>query len=104
MGIPYGENLQAGCDRPYPLSRCDLTHMENFRTSDGLRLCYVIDDYTDPWRMSDTLVMVHAAMGSSRRFYAWVPHLARDFRVVRFDLRGHGETDVPGTTIVSFQP
>jgi pimeloyl-ACP methyl ester carboxylesterase len=35
-------------------------------------------------------------MGSSKRFYAWVPHLARDFRVVRIDMRGHGETGIPG--------
>lgn len=77
--------------------------MESFKTSDGLRLHYLIDDYTDPWRKSDTLLMVHAAMGSSRRFYAWVPHLAREFRVVRFDLRGHGESDVPGADQLAFE-
>src|SRR6476619_8505420 len=70
--------------------------MQSFTTSDGLTLRYVIDDYTDPWRTSDTLVLLHAAMGSSRRFYAWVPHLAREFRVVRIDMRGHGATAIPG--------
>jgi hypothetical protein len=59
-----------------------MTTMHKFQASDGLRLSYAADDYTDPWRESDTLVMVHAAMGNARRFYAWVPHLARDFRVV----------------------
>jgi len=68
----------------------------SFRTSDGLRLSYIMDDYTDPWRPSDTLVMLHAAQGCARRFYAWVPHLARDFRVVRLDIRGHGDSEVPG--------
>ena len=77
--------------------------MESFTTSDGLRLRYVIDDFTDPWRKSETLVLVHAAMGSSRRFYAWVPHLAREFRVVRFDMRGHGESDVPGADQITFE-
>src|SRR5688572_20107234 len=77
--------------------------METFSASDGLRLRYVIDDYTDPWRQSETLVMLHAAMGSSRRFYAWVPHLARDFRVVRLDLRGHGESEVPGDGQLTFE-
>ena len=77
--------------------------METFTATDGLRLRYVIDDYTDPWRESETLVMLHAAMGSSRRFYAWVPHLARDFRVVRLDLRGHGESEVPGADQLSFE-
>jgi len=77
--------------------------MESFRTTDGLQLRYVIDDYTDPWRKSETLVMSHAAMGSSRRFYAWVPHLARDYRVVRLDMRGHGESDAPGADQIAFE-
>jgi 3-oxoadipate enol-lactonase len=69
--------------------------MQHFKTSDGLRIAYVVDDYADRWKPKDTVILVHAAMGSSRRFYAWVPHLARDFRVVRLDMRGHGESQVP---------
>lgn len=69
--------------------------VEYFTTSDGVRLGYVIDDFTDPWKPPETLVLVHAAMGSSKRLYAWVPKLARDFRVVRLDLRGHGASQVP---------
>ena len=70
--------------------------MQKFKASDGLTIAYALDDYTDPWGSADTLILVHAAMGSSKRFYAWVPHLARDFRVVRIDMRGHGQTEVPG--------
>ena len=77
--------------------------MTHFAASDGLQLSYLVDDYTDPWRESDTLVMVHAAMGSARRFYAWVPHLARDFRVVRLELRGHGESGIPGPDQLTFE-
>ena len=77
--------------------------MTSFVASDGLGLSYTVDDYTDPWRTPDTLVMLHAAMGSSRRFYAWVPHLARDFRVVRLDLRGHGESGIPGDRQLTFE-
>ena len=64
-------------------------------TSDGLRIAYVIDDYTDSWTQPPTLILLHSAMSSSRRLYAMVPHFARDFRVVRMDLRGHGESEVP---------
>ena len=65
--------------------------------SDGLRIAYVIDDYTDPWKKAPTLLLLHSAMSSSRRLYAMVPHLARDYRVVSMDLRGHGESAVPRT-------
>ena len=77
--------------------------MESFRTSDGLTLRYVVDDYTNPWEKRDTLLMCHAAMGSSRRFTAWVPHLARHFRVVRLDMRGHGSSDAPKPESIVFE-
>jgi 3-oxoadipate enol-lactonase len=34
-------------------------------------------------------------MGSARRYFGWVPHLSRHYRVVRLDLRGHGRSQVP---------
>lgn len=69
--------------------------LATFTASDGVRLAWAVDDWTDPWRAPETLVLLHAAMGSSRRLYAWVPHLARHFRLVRPDLRGHGRSEVP---------
>ena len=80
-----------------------MTTAGKFKASDGLGLSFYADDYTDPWRASDTLVMVHAAMGNARRFYAWVPHLARDFRVLRLELRGHGESEIPGAAQLTFE-
>ncbi|MCE9641712.1 MAG: alpha/beta hydrolase [Betaproteobacteria bacterium] len=69
--------------------------MERMTTSDALRIAYTVDDYTDPWTAAPTVVLLHSAMSSSRRLYAMVPHLARRFRVVRMDIRGHGESDIP---------
>jgi 3-oxoadipate enol-lactonase len=69
---------------------------KKFKASDGLEIAYALDDYTDPWRQADTVILVHPAMGSSMRYYAWVPHLAGEFRVARIDLRGHGATGRPG--------
>ena len=69
--------------------------MHSFLASDGNRIAYAIDDYTDPWHPPDTLLLLHAAMGSSKRWYAAVPALSRHYRVVRLDLRGHGESQVP---------
>ncbi len=69
--------------------------MESFAASDGVRLGYYIDDFTDPWKKPAVLLLLHAAMGSARRYYAWVPLLSRRYRVVRMDLRGHGSSEVP---------
>src|SRR5579862_3224631 len=69
--------------------------MQRFTTSDGLSLTFYIDDFTDPWRPAPTVLLLHAAMGSARRYFGWIPHLARDYRVVRLDLRGHGNSQVP---------
>jgi pimeloyl-ACP methyl ester carboxylesterase len=72
-----------------------MTDTASFTASDGLRLAYYADDFTDPWDKPGTVLLLHAAMGSARRYYGWVPHLARDWRVVRLDLRGHGASQVP---------
>jgi 3-oxoadipate enol-lactonase len=69
--------------------------MESFTAGDGARLAYYIDDFTDPWRKPPVLLLLHAAMGSVKRYYAWVPALARHYRVVRMDLRGHGGSVIP---------
>lgn len=69
-----------------------------FTTADGLKLAYYIDDFTDPWRKPDTVLLLHAAMGNSRRWFQWVPKLARQYRVVRLDLRGHGNSEIPKAT------
>jgi hypothetical protein len=58
-----------------------VTVHSSFSTSDGVRIAYCVDDFTDPWKKAPVLVMLHAAMGSSRRFYSMVPGLARHFRV-----------------------
>jgi 3-oxoadipate enol-lactonase len=69
--------------------------MASFAASDGVRLAYSTDDFTDPWQAAPTLLLLHAAMGSARRYYAWVPALCRHYRVVRMDLRGHGGSEIP---------
>ncbi len=74
--------------------------MQTFTTSDGVKIAYTIDDYADPWKPTNTLVMLHPAMSSSKRFYSLVPGLARHYRVVRLDTRGHGQSEVPGPDTV----
>lgn len=66
-----------------------------FEASDGVALRYEIDDFSPPWVQAETVVLLHAAMGSSRRFRAWVPPLLPRYRVVRWDMRGHGASGQP---------
>jgi 3-oxoadipate enol-lactonase len=73
--------------------------METFTTSDGVRIACHVDDFTDPWRNAPTLLMLHSAMSSSKRFFSMVPGLARHLRVVRMDSRGHGESQVPPASV-----
>ncbi len=57
-------------------------------------LHYRIDDFTDPWKQSRTILLQHGYARSSQFWRAWVPYLSRFYRVVRPDLRGHGESPV----------
>jgi pimeloyl-ACP methyl ester carboxylesterase len=53
---------------------------------------YLIDDYTDPWKKSESVLMLHGLAESSAAWFAWVPYLSRHFRVVRPDMRGFGQS------------
>ena len=63
-----------------------------FEPEPGVHLHYTVDDFTDPWRPAQTIVLVHGLAESGAAWYGWVPHLARRFRVVRPDLRGFGRS------------
>jgi pimeloyl-ACP methyl ester carboxylesterase len=64
--------------------------------SDGVRLAYRVDDFTDPWRTPATpVLLLHAAMGAYRRWFGWLPTLARQFPTISLDLRGHGASEIP---------
>ena len=64
-------------------------------TVDGAALFYQIDDFTDAWKPAETVLLHHAAAGNVERWRGWVPALARQYRAVRFDARGHGRSSVP---------
>ena len=61
----------------------------------GIRLRVAIDDYSDPWQRAETVLMVHGMGQNLEAWRGWVPYLARNFRVVRFDTRGFGESTPP---------
>jgi 3-oxoadipate enol-lactonase len=60
--------------------------------SPGVDINYVVDDFTDPWRRPETILLCHGNNESHLAWYGWVPHLARNYRVVRPDMRGFGDS------------
>ena len=65
------------------------------RIDDTLEMYYEDDDFTDPWRRPETVVLHHGNAKNARLWYAWVPLLARQYRVVRLEARGFGRSTVP---------
>jgi 3-oxoadipate enol-lactonase len=55
-------------------------------------LYYETDDYTDPWRAPETILLLHGNAESGIAWYGWVPTLAREYKLVRPDMRGFGRS------------
>ena len=66
--------------------------MPTIALSNDLNMHYEIDDFTDPWKPAETILMLHGNCESGAVWFGWVPHLARDFRVIRPDMRGYGRS------------
>lgn len=57
---------------------------------------YQEDDFTDPWKPTETVFLQHGLCRNSDFLRAWVPAFARHYRVVRMDARGCGNSSDPG--------
>lgn len=57
-----------------------------------LRMYYEIDDWTDAWKQPEHVLLIHGFTENVTAWRGWVPHLARRYRVIRFDQRGFGQT------------
>ena len=66
--------------------------MPQFYPSADLDMHYQVDDCTDPWDTPRTILLLHGNAESGLAWYAWVPRLARQFRLVRPDMRGFGDS------------
>jgi 3-oxoadipate enol-lactonase len=68
--------------------------MPTFQREPGVELYYEVDDFTDPWTTPETVVMLHGNAEAGLVWFGWVPYLARQFRVIRPDMRGFGRSTV----------
>ena len=69
--------------------------MPSVRIDETLDLYYELDDHTDPWTEPETILLVHGVADTSKAWFAWVPRLSRQYRVLRPDMRGFGHSSVP---------
>jgi len=49
----------------------------------------------EPWRRPEPVVLIHGNDESSVEWYAWVPRLAQEYRLIRPDLPGLGHSHIP---------
>lgn len=70
-------------------------NMRSIEVRSGLTMAYQDHWFGEPWTDPETVVMIHGNSESSRAWTAWVPHLARHYRVIRPDLPGFGASPMP---------
>jgi 3-oxoadipate enol-lactonase len=58
-------------------------------------LFYREDWLGEPWRTPEPAVLIHGNDESSTEWYAWVPRMAQEYRLIRPDLPGLGHSNVP---------
>jgi pimeloyl-ACP methyl ester carboxylesterase len=58
-------------------------------------LFYREDWLGEPWRKPEAVVLNHGNDESSEEWYAWVPRMAQEYRVIRPDLPGLGHSNIP---------
>jgi 3-oxoadipate enol-lactonase len=49
----------------------------------------------EPWRTPEPAVLIHGNDESSTEWYAWVPRMAQEYRLIRPDLPGLGHSNIP---------
>ena len=78
--------LAGGVAQAQSLSQCSNATEDAF---------YRDDWFGEPWRKPETAVLIHGNDESSTVWYAWMPRMAQEFRVIRPDLPGFGRSRVP---------
>src|SRR5215213_7538969 len=72
--------------------------MSSVTVTSNQALHYEDDYFGEPWKIPETVLLIHGAAESSKAWFAWVPHLARTFRVLRPDQRGFGQSKLSSET------
>lgn len=60
------------------------------------RLYYEVVDHVVPWETRRETILLHHGIGASAGIWTeWLPELIDRYRIVTFDMRGYGRSDIP---------
>ena len=63
--------------------------------SPGVRLFYRDDFHGEPWTEPEPMLLIHGVGESGITWWGWMPRMAQQYRVLRPDLPGFGQSPVP---------
>lgn len=66
--------------------------MATLQVTPDLNMYYDVTDFAEPWREHETILLLHGNAESGEAWFGWMPELARNYRVVRPDMRGFGRS------------
>ena len=69
--------------------------MPKLRFDNTFEMHYEVDDFTDPWRTPETVIMQHGNDKNGKLWYAWIPLLSGQYHLIRPDFRGQGQSLMP---------
>ena len=62
----------------------------------GAILAWSLTDLTPAWLTDPETIVMHHGVGANRHIFdGWLPTLAGRYRILRFDMRGHGQSSRP---------
>ncbi|HBK08614.1 MAG TPA: hypothetical protein DDZ81_22640 [Acetobacteraceae bacterium] len=62
----------------------------------GCCLAWSLIDLTPPWLQAPETIVMHHGIGANQDIFAgWLPALLGRYRILRFDMRGHGQSERP---------
>jgi pimeloyl-ACP methyl ester carboxylesterase len=66
----------------------------------GCTLAWSLIDLTPPWMTTPGTIVMHHGIGANRDIFAgWLPALVQTHRILRFDMRGHGDSARPNAAV-----
>ncbi len=78
-----------------PANRSDTPPVPTVPIASGLDVYYREDWLGKPWLKPEPVLFIHGVGESSVAWFGWIPRMAQEFRLIRPDLPGFGQSTVP---------